>query len=313
MKNNAPHQQAGYQLRMLILVPELLAQILRVYFGIEPLGVSNNYFLNMIVNNLIAALGAYTDIILTIYCRDVQIAFEASRTKQKTQPFLVKYPYGWLGLVLLGLILVILDQTILNFSLFKMSVDTINTGIFYLIVYVSCSTILLSVRNKMSIEVQIVRQNVKNTTPKFAAASTTAGDNKKTKKNKNTATPSTRPERNIRRAVRNVVDSVLRMRLLMICSAIGRVVLIASLFCIGLNFHVTSTLNYGIILVLVHISSLFSSTMQILIAAEMSAGMLFNKVGGNKKKRNRFRKTASREEDKTTRDVINPLSVNNTR
>ncbi len=246
-KKKDPIALAGFKLRLLILIPEIGAGLARGAYGFDPIMVSNHCFTGMILNNIAAAFGVFTDIAMTIYCKDVYNAFKASRSMDRVQPFLLKYNHAWVTMIVLGGVLIVIDQTVLYHSMWliwNLRADVL-ASLLYMIVYTVCSINLLHRGNKMNEELKLKIMDDES-----------------------------KAQMPINKTIHAVVDSIRRTRKYMIWSSIGRFVLLVALVLVGSGIYLQTPLHTIIAVPLIYISSIFSSTMQVMIATEISAGML---------------------------------------
>ena len=109
----------------------------------------------------------------------------------------------------------------------------------------------------------------------------------------------------------SIIDSILRTRVFMIWSSIGRLLLVGATVCFATQYTGTSPFNYGIVLLTILWSSLLSSWMQVKIVAEISAGMLLKERRKREKKEMEETKSIKTKEARKTNRIA-PSVVSST-
>ena len=101
LKKNTERSRSVRNIRMLILVPELINGIVKFFVAIDPLG--GGYIIDLYTArrllNCSGFLGAFTDVVMVIYCKDPLSAFRSSRTMDESVPSLRRHKHGFKWIV----------------------------------------------------------------------------------------------------------------------------------------------------------------------------------------------------------------------
>ena len=227
-------------MRLLILVPEFIAGIVGVLVCFDFNGRFSvfDFIFGRTLLSLRGSIVAFTDVVVVFYCYDVYKAFESSVRHEVFTPFLVKYKFGLPLIIGLGISLISADTIVTQLSLRGLlgSTSAVGSGAFMIALYVG-GIVALS----------IVSFQVRAVTKVFDADAIAA----------------------VAGLGPMIASTVLLRKYMFFCS-ITRVMSILGILAIASGFIYESPAAYGTTMVFMMTGSMASSTLQLLIAYEIT-------------------------------------------